>query len=103
MPERHFQRPGNARPESQRRQKGRGQAQIVFHKERAHDAGEPGNTGRHVHHEGRQVGQLEVAGEFQNIAVDPVRERTHTDAVPPLQKGPGHGPQPFRRSRGTLD
>ena len=77
MSERHFERPGNAGPKPQCREKGGGEAQIIFHKKSADDAGEPGNTGSHVDHERGEIRKLEVAGEFQDIAVDPAGYGSH--------------------------
>ncbi len=72
VPERHLQRPGDARPEPQRGKKLRREPEVVLDEKGADDRRQARHAIGHVDHQGRQIGKPELAPELQDRAVEPV-------------------------------
>src|SRR6266508_3790805 len=75
MPEWHFERPRESRPEAERGEKFGREPQPLLDEEHPHDAGEPGDARRDIDHERRKVGEPHLAPEREDVAVDPVSNR----------------------------
>ncbi len=71
MAERHLERPGDAGPESQRREEGGGEAEVVLDEEGADDAGQARDAVGHVDHQRREIGEAQLAAESEDVDVQP--------------------------------
>ena len=72
--ERHFQRPGETGPEPQTREKRGGKPEFLLYKKTLDDPGKPGNTGRQIDHERRQVTPAHLPHDAQKIIYKPSPE-----------------------------
>ncbi len=69
--ERHFQRPGDTRPERQTSKEGGGKIEILFDEKGPDDGGQSGHARRKIHHQRGQVSPAELSPEIEERIVDP--------------------------------
>jgi len=101
MSERHLQRPRDSGPETERCEEGGGEAEVFLDEEGADDAGQPGNSCRHIDHQRRQVGEPHLTAEFDEIVNKPVTNGGQHGSAPSGSEARTAGPTapPFPRAR----
>ena len=72
MAERHLQRPGDARPESQGGKKFRREPEVILDEKGPDDGRQARYAIGDIDHQGRQIGEPELASELQDYAIEPV-------------------------------
>ncbi len=89
MAERHFQRPGNARPEGKAGQEGGGEPQVFLDEKGADNAGQARDAGGEIDHQRRQEGPAKLADEVDEGVLDEGIQSAQHCIATTTTSGPG--------------